>query len=328
MHDPVIAQVTLVDLGPRQVLVRLADGRTGVIERGDFDDSHLGDVAPGDHLAAAVLQREHPDGRVPMSAKWAALTLGWARALRALESREVITGTVEREVKGGFVVHVGIPAFMPRSLVGDHDGSPSALVGDEIEVVVKEADRDADRLVVSRRDARRRARRAAEREQFASLSVGDRHHGQVVEVRDVGAKVRIGDLVGLVHRSELSWNRVGHPREVVSVGDEVEVEVLEASRSKRRLALSLRRTRPHPFDSVSEGETYRAVIQRVLDFGAIAQLADSGAVGLIHRSELSEIPGQRPDQLVVPGEQIQVKVLSVDRSRDKMALSATQATYL
>lgn len=327
-HEPAVAQVTLVSVGEREVLVRLADGRTGVIDRADFDDAGLGEPAEGSDLAAAVLQREYPDGRVPMSAKWAARTLGWARVTRALETGEVLTGTVERSIKGGFVVKVGIPAFMPRSLVGDVGGKASELVGTDVEVVVKEVDRNADRVVVSRRDPQRRARRAAEREQYSELSPGQRHNGEVTEVLDVGAKVRIGALVGLVHRSELSWSRVGHPREVVAVGDAVEVEVLEVIRSKRRIALSIRRTMPHPFDSVTVGATYPAVIQRVLEYGAIAEIADTGAVGLIHRSELSVVPGLRPDQLVVPGEEIHVKVLSVDPIKDRMALSAVQATYV
>lgn len=327
-HEPAVAQVTLVSVGDREVLVRLADGRTGVIDRADFDDAGLGSPAEGSDLAAAVLQREYPDGRVPMSAKWAARTLGWARVTKALETGEVLTGTVERSIKGGFVVRVGIPAFMPQSLVGEVEGKASELVGTEVEVVVKEVDRFADRVVVSRRDPQRRARRAAEREQYSELSAGQRHSGQVTEVLDVGAKVRIGGLVGLVHRSELSWGRVGHPRDVVAVGDAVEVEVLEVVRSKRRIKLSIKRTTPHPFDSVTVGDTYPAVIQRVLEYGAIAELAGTGAVGLIHRNELSSVPGQRPDQIVVPGEEIQVKVLSVDPEKDRMALSAVQATYL
>ncbi len=161
--EPTVAQVTLVSLGEREVRVRMADGRTGVIERADFDDAGLGPLVEGAPLAAAVLQREHPDGRVPMSAKWAARTLGWARVTQALESGDVLVGKVERSIKGGFVVNVGLSAFMPQSLVGEVDGSPKDLVGNEVEVIVKEVDRFADRVVVSRKDPQRRARRAAER---------------------------------------------------------------------------------------------------------------------------------------------------------------------
>ena len=327
-HEPAVTQVTLTSIGEREVLVRMADGRTGVIDRADFDEARLGSVSPGDPLAAAVLQRERPDGRVPMSAKWAARTLGWARVMASLENREPLTGVVERSVKGGFVVGLGVRAFLPHSLLGPVEGEASQLVGTEVRVIVKEADRNNDRVVVSRRDVLRREMRAAERSQLAALEPGQRHDGEVVEVLDVGAKVRIGDVVGLVHRSELSWGRVGHPGDVVSVGDAVTVEVLEVLRSKRRVALSIRRTSAHPFDGVSVGETYEAVVQRVLEYGAIAQLDGTEAAGLVHVTELSEMPGQRPDQLVYPGERIRVKVLSVDTDRNRMALSAVQATYL
>lgn len=327
-HEPTVAQVTVSSLGDREVLVKLADGRTGVVDRSDFDDAGLSDASVGDVIAAAVLQREHPDGRVPMSVRWAARTLGWARVVQALDAGEVLTGTVERAVKGGYLVRVGLSAFMPRSLVGTLQGPESDLVGSEVEVVVKEADRATDRVVVSRRDAQRRAQRAAQRRRLAELRPGQRHTGEVVEVLPVGAKVDLGGVVGLVHRSELSWSHVGHPGEVVSVGDRVEVEVLEVVRSKRRVALSVRRTAPHPLDAVEVGATYTATIQKVLEYGAIAELDDMGAVGLIHMSELSEVPGQRPDQLVVPGEKVQVVVLSADPERDRMALSAVRATYL
>ncbi|MFV0316152.1 MAG: S1 RNA-binding domain-containing protein [Microthrixaceae bacterium] len=327
-HEPAVTQVTLASLGEREVLVKMADGRTGVIERADYDDAQLGNLSPGDLLAAAVLQREHPDGRVPMSARWAALTLGWARVLGALESREPLTGRIDRKVKGGYVVALGVRAFLPQSLLGEVDGDEGNLVGTDVRVLVKEADRATDRVVVSRRDVQRRELRASEREQLRSLSAGQRHDGVVVEILDIGAKVRIGEVVGLVHRSELSWGHLGHPSEAVSVGDGVTVEVLEVLRSKRRVSLSLRNTLEHPLDSVEVGETYAATIDKVLEYGAIASLDGTGASGLVHVSELSEMPGQRPDQLVFPGEQIRVKVLSVDKPRNRMSLSAVQATWI
>lgn len=323
-----VAQVSLVQVGDREVLVKLADGRTGVIERADYDEASLGTLQPGDQLAAAVLQREHPDGRVPMSARWAAMTLGWARVLGALESREALTGRVDRKVKGGFVVALGVRAFLPRSLVGELDGPEADLVGSDVQVLVKEADRTKDRVVVSRRDVQRREARASERDQLRALRAGERIDGEVVEVLDIGAKVRLGDVVGLVHRSELSWGHIGHPAEVVSVGDEVTVEVLDVNRSKRRVSLSLRNTLEHPLGSVEVGATYPATVQRVLEYGAIAELEGTDASGLVHVSELSEVPGQRPDQLVYPGEKIRVKVLSIDTAKNRMSLSAVQATWI
>jgi ribosomal protein S1 len=323
--EPTVVEVAVSSVGEREVEVRLADGRTGVVPADDVKRAGLGSVEPGDTIRAAVLRREDPRGRVPMSAAWAATSDAWHRVEAAAGSREVLTAEVSRVVKGGLVLDLGIRAFLPRSLVGELEGDVADLVGTTVEVVVAEADRPRDRLVVSRRDAQRIRRRAEERAAWSAVATGQRHRGEVVAVEDYGAKVRLGALVGLVHRGELSWSHVGHPGDVVSVGDEVDVEVIEVNRSRRRLGLSMRRVTPHPLDAVEVGAVCGATVQRVVEYGAFALLDGSDAEGLIHLSQLSEVPGVRPDQLVVPGEHLQVKVLSVDRERGRMALSALGA---
>lgn len=197
---------------------------------------------------------------------------------------------------------------------------PSALVGREVEVLVTEADRSKDRLVVSRRDLQRRQRRKAEKDRLASVKVGSRVTGKVVSIADFGAVVDLGGVRGLVHRSELSWGRFSQPSDVVSVGDDVTVEVLDVNRGRKRVSLSLKRTAPDPYAGVEVGEIVPATVTRVVDYGAFARL-ESGAEGLIHMSELSDVPGYRPDQLVVPGEELMVKVMQVDRAKHRIGLS-------
>jgi len=322
-----VVDVVVADLGDREVEVRLADGRTGVIPRADWDRAHLS-ASAGSQARAAVLHREDPRGRVAMSASWAAKSDAWHRIEEARDNKEVLSGPVAKEVKGGLVVDLGVRAFLPRSLVGDHSGELAELVGSVVHVTVNEIDRAKDRLVVSRRDALRKERRAAEKDEWAALEAGQRHNATVVAVEDYGAKVRIGQLRGLVHRSELSWSWFDHPSDVVDVGAEVEVVVLDVSRSKRRLGLSLRGVSPNPLEAVEVGDVCDAVVQRVVDYGAFARIEPTGAEGLVHVSELSEIPGQRADQLVVPGEPLRVKVLSVDAERNRLSLSALQANLL
>lgn len=319
--------VTLAEIGDREVEARLADGRTGVIQRTDFDQAGLA-VSAGGEIRAAVLHREDSRGRVHMSASWAAKSDAWHRVEEARQSHSILVGPVTKEVKGGLVVDLGLRGFLPRSHVGDlpaaASGGLSSLVGTEVEVTVAEVDRDKDRLVVSRRDAMRRTQRAEEKRQWSEMSAGQRHTGSVVAVLDYGAKVRIGDIVGLVHRSELSWAWFEEPGDVVSVGDDVEVLVLDVSRSRRRLGLSLKATASNPVESVEVGSVCDATIERVVDYGVFARIEPSGAEGLIHVSKLSEMPGQRADQLVVPGEMLRVKVLSVDAERNRISLSALQ----
>lgn len=313
-----VVQVEVVSVSPEEVEVRLADGRTGVIPRREFTDT----VAVGDTVDAALLARDDPRRRVVMSHAWARKQRAWERLEQARTSSTPVSGTVTKVVKGGVVVDVGLRGFLPLSQLSDTPGTdPASLVGTEVEAMVIEVDRAADRIVLSRRDLLRRRRRRQEKELLSSLQPGVRVRGTVVSTADYGAVVDLGGVRGLVHRSELSWQRFEDVSDVVQVGQEVEVEVLDVHRSKRRVGLSLRRTAPDPLASVAVGDIEDATVVRVVDYGAFVRLDRSGAEGLVHMSELSEVPGYRPDQLVSPGEQIRVKVLQVDRDRHRLALS-------
>jgi small subunit ribosomal protein S1 len=234
-----------------------------------------------------------------------------------------ITGTATKVVKGGLVVDVGLRGFLPLSLLSDVPNSvePASLVGTEVEVLVTEVDRGTDRIVVSRRDLLRKERRKQEKELLAALQPGARVPGTVVSVADYGAVVDLGGVRGLVHRSELTWHRFETVGDVVAVGDLVEVEVLDVQRSKKRVSLSLRRTSPDPYQGLEVGQILDATVTRVVEYGAFMQLDASGAEGLVHISELSDVPGFRPDQLVATGEQVMVKIMEIDRDRRRMALS-------
>lgn len=321
---PTVVDVEVVRAEGREVEVRLADGRTGVVPASEFDTQ----PSPGSVVAAAVLSRDDPKGRVWLSRAWAVKHRLWEEMAAAKASHTPVRGKVVKAVKGGYVVDVGLRAFLPSSLV---DTSPTAdgadLVGNEIEALVTEADPDTDRLVLSRRDHLRRVRRDEEKATFASLAPGGRARGTVVAVLDYGVQVDLGSVRGLIHRSELSWGRVDDLTEIVTVGEEVEVVVLDVNRSKRRVGLSLRQVSGDPLLAVAVGEIGDAVITRVVEFGAFARMVDSGAEGLIHVSELSELPGARPDQLVTPGETVRVKVIDVQPAKRRLGLSVRQAVW-
>lgn len=316
--------VTVTAVRDDVVEVRLADGRAGVIARREFGSS-----APpvGAEIDAALLNRDDPR-RVWLSHLWAAKDAAVTRLREAHESRRLVSGQVQRVVRGGLVVDIdGARGFLPASLVDEHPVEDlAALVGETVEVAVVEVDPEGERVVVSRRDALRRQRRAAEKEIFARLSTGSRVRGTVVSIREFGAQIDLGGGVrGLLHRSELRWGRVGSVAEIVEVGQELEVIVTEVNRSKRRVGLSLRRLTPDPLEGVEVGQVAEAEITEVVDFGAFARLLDGGAEGLIHTSELSDLPGQRPDRLVAPGDRVTVKVIEVDRDRHRLGLSIRQA---
>ncbi len=313
-----IVEVTVATVEDKEVEVRLADGRTGVVPRNEFE----GAVAVGDVVEAAQLAREDPRQRAVLSVSWARKQRAWERVEAAHTAGTPLTGTVAKQIKGGAVVDLGLRGFLPTSLVSDVPGTDVAtLVGTEVEVLVVEVDRAKERIVVSIRDLQRRRRRAAEKELLTSLAAGSRATGRVVSIADYGAVVDLGGARGLIHRSELTWGRLESIESIVTVGDEVEVVVLDVNKSKRRIGLSLRATQPDPYEQVEIGAIESATVVRVVDYGVFVRLDSNGAEGLVHISELSDVPGYRPDQLVTPGEQIMVKVLEIDRKRRRLALS-------
>ena len=313
-----IVEVTVVAVHDKEVEVRLADGREGVVPRSEFD----GPVSPGDVVSAAQLAREDPRKRAVLSVAWARKQQAWERVEAALADGTPLTGTVAKQIKGGAVVDLGLRGFLPTSLVSDTPGADlAALVGTEVEVLVIEVDRAKERIVVSIRDLERRRRRAQEKELLKALAPGSRATGRVVSIADYGAVVDLGGARGLIHRSELTWGRLESIESIVSVGDQVEVVVLDVNKSKRRIGLSLRATEPDPYEQVEIGAIESATVVRVVEYGVFVRLDSNGAEGLVHISELSDVPGYRPDQLVTPGEQIMVKVLEIDRKRRRLALS-------
>jgi small subunit ribosomal protein S1 len=329
VHRPKVVSVEVTGVGTDGVEAKLADGRPGIIEARDLAaDPAASSLDVGATVEVAVLSRFDSSGRVLLSRRWALQNRAWDRLEEAVAGHEPVSGRVVRQVKGGLVVEVdGLRTFLPLSMVDEHPHpDPASLVGTEIEVLVTAAERDADRIVVSRRDLLRRQRRQAERSVWASLKVGGTVTGRVVGVGGAGAQVELGPGVrGLVHRSELSWQRVDNPGDVVSVGDDVTVEVLDVNRSKRRVGLSLRRLQADPFAAIIVGQRTEGVVLRVVDYGCFVRLDDSGAEGLVHMSELSDRPNMRPDQLVVPGERLAVKVISADPVKRRLGLSVRQA---
>lgn len=305
----------------REVEVRLIDGRTGVIDGHEFTKA----PAVGDGIHAALLAREDPNGRIWLSQKWAAKQMAWKALEDALQSNQPVTGPALKEVKGGVVVNVGVRGFVPASHLS---GSPEAIVGTEVTAMVIEVDMAKERAVLSIRDYEKRHRAERQRQLLSELQPGDRRVGKVVKIEAFGALIDLDGVRGLVHKSELSWNPVADVEAHVSEGDELDVVVLAVHKSKKNVSLSVRQLTADPIVDVAEGETYACTVERVVEYGAFAKLEPSGVVGLVHVSELTDLPGARADQCVVPGEQLNVKVLQVDPKRRRVALSAVQAGYV
>jgi len=312
-----------------EIEVDLGEGKVGVVGARHWTPALVvdltGEVNVGDQVEAAVLMRADPKQRIVLSRTWARQKLAWDTVEDADKHKTTISARVTDVVKGGLSLEAsGLRAFLPASLV---DVEPVAdlepMVGQTVEVRVIEADRTKARLIVSRKAALRAEQRTAAKAALGSMQIGHETTGRVVQITDFGAFVEVDGIRGLVHRSELGWNRNRHPNEVVKVGDEVNVKVVKVQPSKNRLGLSMR-LGDDPLKTIKPGSRIDGTVTRLVDFGAFVRIHPQ-IEGLVHVSELAEYRVFQPEEVVMPGEQVTVKVLKIDKKRRTVDLSLRQA---
>ncbi|MFN2590200.1 MAG: 30S ribosomal protein S1 [Actinomycetota bacterium] len=326
--DLVDGEVVKVDRD--EVLVDIGYKSEGVIPakelsiRQDLDPGEV--VKVGDHIEALVLQTEDKEGRLILSKKRAQYERSWIRIEQIMRSGETITGPVIEVVKGGLILDIGLRGFLPASLVElrrVRDLHP--YVGQQLEAKIIELDRNRNNVVLSRRAFLEESQSEGRKKFLEGLKKGERRRGQVSSIVNFGAFVDIGGGVdGLVHVSELSWKHVDHPGEVVAVGQEVDVEVLDVDLDRERVSLSLKATQEDPWREFERryqtGEVISGSVTKIVPFGAFVRVGE-GIEGLVHISELSTDHVDSPEQVVQVGQQVRVKVVDVDVSRRRISLS-------
>ncbi len=286
-------------------------------------------VALGDEIEALVLQKEDKEGRLVLSKKRAEYERAWNAVEEKFNSGETVEGEVIEVVKGGLILDIGLRGFLPASLVDLRRVKDlNAYLGTRIEARVIEMDRNRNNVVLSRRVVLEEARKAERQEILSKLQVGMRLKGTVSSIVDFGAFVDLGGIDGLVHISELSWNHVNHPSEVVKVGDEVEVEVLDVDLQRERISLGLKQTTPDPWIQLVEnypvGTIVDGKVTKIVPFGAFVELGDS-IEGLVHISEMAGRHIDTPAQVVHAGDDVKVKVMEINPERRRISLSMKAA---
>ncbi|MCY3967758.1 MAG: S1 RNA-binding domain-containing protein [bacterium] len=311
-----------------EVELDLGGDRIGVISQRYWGEDPAADLTRecvlGEVINAAVLVRQDHKGRIVLSRLWAQQQIAWAHIARAASTNEAITGTIAAVVKGGLACDVGVRGFIPFSLVDvEPVENPQAWVGREVQCKVVEADQTSRRLVLSRKSVIRATQRKAAKAFLETLAVGDEHTGKVVDIQDFGIFVDINGVRGLVHVAEMAWKRVQHPSEMVNVGDEVQVRVKSVQVPKQRVHLTMK-LEADPLGKLEVGALLSGRVSRLLDFGAFVML-DGEVEGLVHITEMAEYRVYHPEEVVLPGEEVWVKVLAIDRKRRRVDLSIAQA---
>ncbi|MGN0287839.1 MAG: 30S ribosomal protein S1 [Atopobiaceae bacterium] len=324
---------TVVKIEHDEVLLDIGYKSEGVIParelsiRKDVDPSEV--VHLGDTIEALVLQKEDKEGRLILSKKRAEYERAWNSVEEKFQKGENVEGEVIEVVKGGLILDIGLRGFLPASLVDLRRVKDlNAYLGTRIEARVIEMDRNRNNVVLSRRVVLEEARKAERQEILSKLKVGMRLKGTVSSIVDFGAFVDLGGIDGLVHISELSWNHVNHPSEVVKVGQEVEVQVLDVDLNRERISLGLKQTTEDPWRTLVKkypvGAIVEGTVTKLVSFGAFVDLGD-GVEGLVHISEMAKSHVDAPAQVCSVGDKVQVKVMEIDLDRRRISLSMKAA---
>ncbi len=333
VDDGQLVAGTVVRVDRDEVLLDIGYKSEGVIPsrelsiRNDVDPSEI--VSIGDELEALVLQKEDKEGRLLLSKKRAQYERAWGTIEDVKERNGVVSGPVIEVVKGGLILDIGLRGFLPASLVElrrVRDLQP--YVGRSLDAKIIELDKNRNNVVLSRRAFLEETQKEQREDFLANLTPGEVRSGVVSSVVNFGAFVDLGGMDGLIHVSELSWKHVDHPGSVVTVGDEVTVQVLEVDLSRERISLSLKATQQDPWQEFASGhrvgELVYGRVTKLVPFGSFIQVGE-GIEGLVHISEMSAHHVDLPEQVVTPGEELWVKIIDIDLQRRRISLSIKQA---
>lgn len=335
-----VHECIIIELGEHGAIVDAGFKRDGIVPAHDLerlDEETRASIEPGDEISVAVDEPQDDEGRLILSVYQALVREDWRKAERMMEEGELYEGNVTDYNRGGLLIPFGrirgfIPAShvvgMPRGLRGEERREKLAEhVGDEVGLKIIEVDRRRRRLILSERQARRAWQRVQRERIMEELTEGEVRHGTVTGITDFGAFVDLGGADGLIHISELSWRQVDDPHEVVEVGDEADVYILNLDWDRTRIALSLKRLQPNPWSQVPErydvGQLVEGRVSRVLDFGAFVEL-DLGVEGLLHVSEMTGTSQVRPEDVLQRGDDVLVKIIDIDTRKERITLSARQ----
>jgi len=335
-NDGDLIEGTVVKIDRDEVLLDVGYKTEGVIPSRELSIKH--DVDPnevvnvGDQVEALVLQKEDKEGRLILSKKRAQYERAWGDVEKIKENDGVVTGSVIEVVKGGLIVDIGLRGFLPASLIElrrVRDLTP--YLGQEIEAKILELDKNRNNVVLSRRALLEQTQSESRSNFLNNLHKGQVRKGTVSSIVNFGAFVDLGGVDGLVHVSELSWKHIEHASEVVEVGQEVTVEILEVDLDRERVSLSLKATQEDPWQVFARthaiGQVAPGKVTKLVPFGAFVRVAD-GIEGLVHISELSGKHVELAEQVVSVGEEVFVKIIDIDLERRRISLSLKQATSL
>ncbi|MBK9128919.1 MAG: 30S ribosomal protein S1 [Phycisphaerales bacterium] len=324
-HQIVKARVVAINGG--EVVLDVGLKSEGVVSLDEWDDKS--EVAVGREVEVLVEDIESDTGMIVVSKRRADRILNWRRIVDTTNEGDVVKGKVLRKIKGGLLVDIGVPVFLPASQVDiRRPADVGEYIGQDIEAKVLKIDKERRNIVISRRKLVEEERNIAKARLLAEIEVGQIRKGVVKNLADFGAFVDLGGIDGLLHITDMSWDRIEHPSQLLKVDQELEVKVLAIDRDREKIALGLKQKQENPWEKVAErypvGARIRGEVVNIMNYGAFVKL-EPGVEGLVHISEMSWTRRiNHPSEVVNPGDQVDVVVLEIDKDKQEISLGMKQ----
>src|SRR5688500_17273180 len=308
-------------------IVELGLKSEGILERSEFDDPE--NVEVGDPVSVLLEDVESDSGLVKISKRKADRIINWEAIMKSKKEGDPVSGKVTKKIKGGLLVDIGVPVFLPASQVDiRRPGEISDWIGRHIDAVILKIDEERRNIVISRRKLIEQQREEMKKKTMDSLSIGQVIKGTVKNIADFGAFIDLGGIDGLLHITDMSWGRINHPTEILKIDQEIEVKVLTIDKDKEKIALGLKQKDASPWENIEAkypvGSVHEAEVVNIMSYGAFCKL-EEGVEGLVHISEMSWTKRiNHPSEVVTQSQKVQVKVLEINKDKQEISLGMKQ----
>ncbi len=322
-----IVKGTVIEVRPKEVMVDIGYKSEGVINGGEFDD--IKTIKVGDEVDVLIEKLEDKDGMVVLSREKAEFKKNWERILQICNEGGIINGKVKAIVKGGLLVNIGVEAFLPASQIDVT--TPKNLqqyVGNNYDFKVVKINQERQNIVLSRRELIEQERTERRQKLLTEMTPGDIRKGTVKNITDFGAFIDLNGIDGLLHITDMSWGRIGHPSEVLKVGQDIDVVVLDINKEKERVSLGLKQKMTNPWDAIESkypvGAKVKGKVVNLVPYGAFVEL-EPGVEGLVHVTELSWTKRiAKPSDVLKQDQELEAVVLGINREEQKISLGIRQ----
>jgi len=308
-------------------IVELGLKSEGMLERSEFDDPDS--VKPGDEVSVLLEDVESETGTVKISKRKADRIINWEAIMKSKKENDPVSGKVTKKIKGGLLVDIGVPVFLPASQVDiRRPGEISDWIGRSIDAVILKIDEERRNIVISRRKLIEQQREELKKKTLDALSIGEVRKGTVKNIADFGAFIDLGGIDGLLHITDMSWGRINHPSDILKIDQELEVKVLAIDKDKEKIALGLKQKDASPWENIESkypvGSVHVAEVVNIMSYGAFCKL-EEGVEGLVHISEMSWTKRiNHPSEVVTANQQVNVKVLEINKDKQEISLGMKQ----